>query len=374
MTERLTIKNFGPIKEMALELRVVNIFIGDQSTGKSTVAKILSLIKEMFEMVFEDESKQIHNFKDVAFEEQLKFHGLTGYLKSNTFIEFVDSCNYFKYEEKKINIKKEKRGKSKKDTRIRAFIPSYREAATLLKDSVNAIVAAGAQLPKLFYLFSQDVINAKNAKTLYDYTYILDIKYKYLGNKEMIVLKNGQEIFIEDASSAIISGIPMLLVFDDAVESMHPTPNRIYHYANQPYVIIEEPELNCFPTTQKKIMEHFISNIKFEVRNGFDYYCRLLITTHSPYILTSLNNMMYAYIVGQKDAVEVNDIINQKYWINPEDVSAYMLLTDGSAEDIFDREEGLIKAEKIDGVTNILNEQFSSLLNLQFSENEFDTH
>ena len=66
-------------------------------------------------------------------------------------------------------------------------------------------------------------------------------------------------------------------------------------------------------------------------------------------------------------------IIDKKYWINPDDVSAYMVLTDGTCEDILDREEGLIKAEKIDSVTNILNEQLSSLLNLQFSENEFDS-
>lgn len=373
MVEKLTIKNFGPIDRMTLELRVVNIFIGDQSTGKSTAAKILWLVKEICDMVFEDESKQIYNFKMVAFEEQLQFFGLTGYLKSNTFIEFVDRHNFFKYEEGKIDIKKEKGGQNKKRSKIHAFIPSYREAASLLKDSLNAIALVNAPLPKLFYLFGQEVINAKRAKDLYDYTDILEIKYKYSDNNDVVVLKNGQEIFLEEASSAIVSGIPMLLVFDNYAESMYPTRHRIFHYASQPYIVIEEPELNFFPSTQKRLMEHFISKIKFEVKNGFDYYCRLLITTHSPYILTSLNNMMYAYTVGQKDAKEVNDIIDRKYWINPKDVSAYMLLSDGTSEDIMDRGEGLIKAEKIDSVTNLLNEQFSSMLNLQFSENEFDT-
>ncbi|MEO8853860.1 MAG: AAA family ATPase [Ginsengibacter sp.] len=365
MTERLTIKNFGPIKDMSFEFRKINIFIGDQSTGKSSVAKILSLIKEMFDVVIEDESKQIHNFKEVAFEEQLKFHGLTSYLKSNTIIDFDDSCNYFKYEEKKIFITKGEKENRAKDTRVMGFIPSYREAAILLKNSINALAGLKVPITELFFFFGQHLMNAKLAKGLYDYTPILGIKYKYVNDSDIVILKNGKEIKMEDAASAISSGIPMLLVFDNIVQSMLPTSNRIYHYANQPYIIIEEPELNCFPTTQKKIMEHFISKIKFEVGSGFNYYCRLLITTHSPYILTSLNNMMYAYSVAQKDPVEVNKIIDKKYWVNPEDVSAYMLLSDGTSEDIVDREEGLIKAEKIDGVTNTLNEQFEALLNIE---------
>jgi hypothetical protein len=49
------------------------------------------------------------------------------------------------------------------------------------------------------------------------------------------------------------------------------------------------------------------------------------------------------------------------------------MLSNGECEDIFDREEGLIKAEKIDDVSRILNEQFDALLNIEYSKNEFDT-
>jgi predicted ATPase len=154
-------------------------------------------------------------------------------------------------------------------------------------------------------------------------------------------------------------------VFDNAIESMYTTSNRKYIDLNCPYIIIEEPELNCFPTTQKKMMEHFISKIKYEIPSGFDYYCRLIITTHSPYILTSLNNMMYAYKVGQSHADEVDKIIEKKYWLNPDDVSVYMMLANGECEDIFDREEGMIKAEKIDEVSRKLNSQFDLLQDIE---------
>ena len=38
----LKIKNIGPIKEVFFELKRFNFFIGRQSSGKSTIAKIIS--------------------------------------------------------------------------------------------------------------------------------------------------------------------------------------------------------------------------------------------------------------------------------------------------------------------------------------------
>ncbi len=364
MNTILTIKNFGPIEDMTLELRVVNIFIGDQGTGKSTVAKVLSVVKEMFDLVLEDESNQTFKFKEYAFKEQLEIHGLSTYLKKDSFIKFNDSENHLKYADGKILVDHGK-GESKiKNTRVGGFIPSYREASILLKDSLNAIAAVGTPLPKLFYFFGQRVINAKKAKKTYDYNEILDVSYEFSEDNDVIIMKGGEKIMIEDASSAIQSGIPLLLAFDNAVESMRPTRTRIYHQANRPYIIIEEPELNFFPATQKKIMQYLISKIKYDISGEKDYFCGLIITTHSPYILTSINNMMYAYEVGQKDPSGTNKILEKKYWMNPDDVSAYMFLKDGSCEDIFDREEKLIKAEKIDAISGFLNEQFDNLLHL----------
>lgn len=39
---RLIVRNIGPIKEVDIDLRKVNVFIGAQSSGKSTLAKIIS--------------------------------------------------------------------------------------------------------------------------------------------------------------------------------------------------------------------------------------------------------------------------------------------------------------------------------------------
>ena len=41
----LVIRNIGPIKNVELDLNKINIFMGAQSCGKSTIAKIISYCK-----------------------------------------------------------------------------------------------------------------------------------------------------------------------------------------------------------------------------------------------------------------------------------------------------------------------------------------
>lgn len=379
MSEILTIKNFGPIKDMSFEFKKINIFVGDQGTGKSTVAKLFYVIKEVLNFGDSNNPEHKTDWNMIHFHEQLENTGIKNYLKPNTYIEYKHSFKYLKFAENKILIE-ENNEKYKvndthknKNTDIAEYIPSYREAAVLLKDSLNAIAAAGASLPKLFYLFGQRLINAKKSKRVYNYTDVLNVKYRYSDDEDIIIMKDGKEIPIGESSSAVNSGIPMLLAFDYVVDSMQPKQTaanafRTYTKANRPFVIIEEPELNCFPETQNKLMKYFVSKSKYTVKEQVDFFCGLVLTTHSPYILTSLNNLMYAYLVGQKEPVETDKIINKKYWVNPDEVSAYMLLPDGTYEDIVDKGEGLIKAEKIDSVSRILNSIFEKLSNLEFAK------
>jgi len=43
--EKLIVKNFGPIKEAELELGKVTVFIGEQASGKSVLAKLVAISK-----------------------------------------------------------------------------------------------------------------------------------------------------------------------------------------------------------------------------------------------------------------------------------------------------------------------------------------
>ncbi|WP_353737979.1 AAA family ATPase [Paramuribaculum intestinale] len=46
----LHIENFGPVSEATVELRAINMFIGEQSIGKSTIAKLITIFTDHFSL------------------------------------------------------------------------------------------------------------------------------------------------------------------------------------------------------------------------------------------------------------------------------------------------------------------------------------
>lgn len=124
------------------------------------------------------------------------------------------------------------------------------------------------------------------------------------------------------------------------------------------FFVIEEPEAHLFPSAQLEL-------IKFIVLIAKATNSEVLITTHSPYILTSLNLLLYSGKVEKKDSKK--SIIPQNVRISPDTLGSYYLLNQ-TYENIFDEKEGLIKAEKIDVVSNCINEEFDKIMDLELSK------
>lgn len=409
MTERLTIKNFGPIKDVTIDLRSVNLLIGENATGKSTVAKVLAVCR-YFSYIKWDGSFMTPNINESNFSKGLAAWGLSEHIKTNSFIYY--QCHHYTLtvENKTVHLPEyDTESNSVTEILISVFSetlnPLSKEFENLLlelenlkseanneysyentfwippasffQNNVAAIMDNPFYLPaerglqSIFSLGKSSIQNLSDAlfnqlakvdgilRRFKDEVEIdpLSVYYKNIDGRGYIRKKEEVKYYsLFEAATGYQSTIPVVLTMKYYNEKRK--KNKTF--------IIEEPELNLFPKAQSELVNYL-------VYGTVNFGNTILLTTHSPYILTSLNNLMYAFEVGKKEPEETNKIIDKKYWINPNDVSAYMLLPDGTSEDIVDREEGLIKAEKIDGVTNLLNEQFSSMLNLQFSENEFDT-
>lgn len=91
---------------------------------------------------------------------------------------------------------------------------------------------------------------------------------------------------------------------------------------------------------------------------------QVIVTTHNPYILTSLNNLLYANKVGQKYEGDVKKIIDKNIWLKLEKISAYKV-ENGTLTDIADKELGILKVEEIDNASRKINEEFDKLYNLE---------
>ena len=132
-----------------------------------------------------------------------------------------------------------------------------------------------------------------------------------------------------------------------------------FSHATFSNIVIEEPELNLFPTTQVRLLYYLLSRINHTRDN-------LLITTHSPYILYALNNCMLASLAADADVETVKSIvdISQSSWIEPDKVSVWEL-ADGTIRKgtTIQDERGLIRDNYFDRIMKNVMVDFRNLLN-----------
>jgi len=179
---------------------------------------------------------------------------------------------------------------------------------------------------------------------------------------ESLHLKNGSRVLLENASSGQQESIRIL---QDIALSI----------AEQKIVfrVIEEPEAHLYPTGQQALIELFaalINTIDHTNSNNGSSTQRngVFITTHSPYILTILNNLVFAGDLQDegRNGKALSDIIPEIFRLHPSQVSAYMIKSEGRCEPINDTAEG--RSENPTGLIgeNLLEEAFGNL------QNQFD--
>ena len=385
MKEKLIIKNFGPIKSVDLDLGKITVLIGDQATGKSTVAKVLSICRYFSYIVdYNPLERGSIGRLEGAFYKGLVEWGIGSYKKKDTYIyyensdysvevttklEFVnvdldDNENHIKKElpllycelnEKSDRFKKLlgelEEIKPKFDKPLKVIDPSWMPSENFFRLNVKKVMDNPYYLSEkrgLQSIFSlgkspdySDSLHWQLA-SLYNIsdkfkseTSIkpLNIKYKNINGVAYFKGEKDEDYYkLSQGASGYQATIPIVL----AVKYYSEFEKRKRTF------IIEEPEINLFPTVQRKLMTFFVENINVN-KHSF------LIPTHSPYFLSAINDLLIAYKRGQINEVETNKIINKETWLNPDDLSVYELKK-GKASSIFDKKLGLIS-------DNILNKK-----------------
>ncbi|HLP88626.1 MAG TPA: AAA family ATPase [Nostocaceae cyanobacterium] len=235
------------------------------------------------------------------------------------------------------------------------FTKSFVERITLLKPFfINDIYSQYVQekfwssLPQVTGEFRQSDFNdVKKASDIIKK--ILKGVYRLQDNEERIYINDNKFVRLQDASSGQQESVwILLLIFKYILDQ------------TSIFVVFEEPEAHLYPETQSDIVD--LIGLLANVNNN-----QIIITTHSPYILSSLNNLLYAYQVGTKkqdsERETVEKIVNQKSWLDPRRTAAYFI-GENYYESIIDEELQLIKAEKIDSASGIINDKFNRLFDL----------
>lgn len=125
------------------------------------------------------------------------------------------------------------------------------------------------------------------------------------------------------------------------------------------FIVIEEPEAHLFPTAQKDI----ISLISLMVNSTNS---KVVITTHSPYILTSTNILLYSDKVESAHVKHEKTIIPKGFRVDFNSFVAYKVGDfESSIESLLDVESHMINTDYIDEVSSITNEELDVLIDME---------
>lgn len=400
----IIIKNVGPIKDVDINLNQINVFMGPQSSGKSTIAKIISFCSWF-------EKDAIINGKQTNFLNQLiDYHELEkNYFNDNSYIEYRSNHSHIVSKgtnDDNLNIDIfVGKGNIYSNKKI-CYIPAERNFVTIpnigryneknnnvmgfLYDWFEAKQSPVSRLYK-FYLNSLDNVN---------------FFYDKKSDTDVLMFPTGVTINLRHSSSGLMSAIPLLVVFYRFCKDLHSivkVPNAYYymqkraqlgrispedreemeallnvsepdkfprnkmeeilgfkHQYDHAEIIIEEPELNLFPNTQQELIYNLLLwQQQSHVGDTFGSDI-LTITTHSPYILFALNNCMMGGLVKDKIPHDVH-FASRQSWIDPSDVSIYEI-HDGTLKCIQD-EDGIIEDNYLNQAYKENSAEYLSLLN-----------
>ncbi|MBL7696134.1 MAG: AAA family ATPase [Ferruginibacter sp.] len=449
MESKLLVKNFGPIKDVNLTLKNVNVFIGPQATGKSALAKLFTIFKAPRKFFYTKEKvgdrRYIIDNNNSAFDEVsnvFREYNIDSFLTNETIIEFTSELHSISYKsgvlsyhaklyEKATNLRQltieylnnrdklisafEKLGEQfimfkiranqiinqgrEKDvsiqkqwaeltedkcdeifsmledledelsTKTAIYIPAERSIVNIIKKYALNLLINNVPIPKYILNFGAEIEKLNPSEINLDFIH-KNLKYRVIDGEDRIYINDEQSIKLTEAASGIQSVVPLLAFTLD----IRPTTHRSF--------VIEEPELNLFPTAQYELLKNLESQRKEYIVEWEDVGTIHTYTTHSPYILSSLNNFLYASKVEDElnnrinrkdislDTVFAHQRNNQdlvkkvvKATINPSTFTAYQI-DNGHAKSIFNHETGLIEDNYIDLATDRINDDFGELMEL----------
>jgi predicted ATPase len=445
---KLIVKNFGPLKDIEIEVREMVTFIGAQASGKSTLAKLLS--------IFEDE--KFRRDDKISFEDELKKYNISSFLKTESFIEYSNfgnnhlntalfkikysegkldkitptniinkyrdvkndnpfveknkSVENFKsmlfysidqigfndvnYKKKILNIFASKEQKTKffkiffsksinetfninhideiisilglqlkfesylklYESLVIEFpdyflydsiyIPTERSFLHIIAENALGLINNNVQIPKHLLNSGQDYEKAiQTIKELPLSIVDKKIKYKREGKSSYIYHNETEKVDLLESASGLQSIVPILLLVEYS-KSLKDKYNFNF--------VVEEPELNLYPKAQHELIKYLVKNCLFDRKN-------LILTTHSPFVLASINNLLLAFDKGKTKPKEVNKIIKKESWLDPKNFIAYEL-KNGKAKKIMNDKLGQINENMIDMVSDSFSDEFDKLLDL----------
>lgn len=417
---RLTVKNFSCIDEAALDINSLTLVIGPQASGKSVLSKLtyffLSLIQDQYSFVFDQKAPD--EFKTFVQDKFTEWFPPSAWGVDIFCIE-LQAADY------KIRLTRSRQSKKPSDKvrvllspfaqehydvlleRIKKAIrlapqdedgPTYEATLQLIETSEKVLskalgqdffpyqlfIPAGrsfftsmgkaavafehgldpvtARFGRLFAA-NRDRLSSPHMRTVTKQLGEMDLIKGLFGghirferNKEYIQTQDGRKVPFSALSSGQQELLPLLLVLN----WLKPLPER---FKRRRLIYIEEPEAHLFPEAQSMLVQALASLVVASKGT-----MSMILTTHSPYVLAKINNLIKAGSLSRKAdrfaREQIDQVIPERGWLRPDRVSAFAI-QNRRLESIIDPPSKLINADYLDDVSGSISREFSALLALE---------
>ncbi|WP_416864336.1 MAG: AAA family ATPase [Imperialibacter sp.] len=360
------VENFGPIKKGYqenggwLDVKKVTVFIGNQGSGKSTIAKVISTLTWLEKALHRGDVDGDH-LSHNKFYELFRYQRIQNYFRDDTIIEYRGEAVDIYYSAANdwpiIEYKETQHFSVPKIM----YIPAERNFLSVVKNAYGV-----KNLPDTLYTFAEELKKGQQSlnRELLPLP-IGNIKFKYENETDASYLVGeGFNLNLLESSSGYQSLVPLYLVTKFLSDELNITEDRarerltveqsirrneemaevmqnkalsasektkkvdeiLAKYINTCLInIVEEPEQNLFPSSQHQVLNSLLDFNNTKPGN------RLIITTHSPYLINYLTLAVKAGLLDERvqnnlDKDKIYDIVPKKSTIrDPNDLAIYEL-------------------------------------------------
>ncbi len=357
MKEYITIKNVGPLRHVEnLEIKQFTFLIGESASGKSTLMKLVAMMRYLYKMVnirfYLRHSKVTKSPFRIRLASMMERQGMGKMFTKESLlvyrVEMADGVSY----EIRIEGGKPKFPSSMSQEHLGFYKNSFiSENRNLIPTwAQKAWKNKGATLGYYFHETNDDFGNASEGNKAVNLEYVgMQMLISHPKGKptryQIVPLNKSHEaIELTEASSGIQTSAPLALIVDSFAKdfSFKDAFNRsvmsyLYEMENlskfkavsEPSALrkvvnihIEEPELSLFPDAQCKLMEKLVYT---SLHAEADRSVNMMVATHSPYILNYLNILL-------------NQTKGDRARLTPENMAAYRIY-DGQAQNLVAKDD-----------------------------------
>lgn len=398
LTEKLTVRDFGPIINVAIEFKRITLLIGPSASGKSTLLKIVAMMRHILKVqLVRSVLREFHikgkNLPRLRSENYIHNAGFETFFRSNTLIQYdIYADDHHLHIEMDASRRIRVTGDVPNGLVYKiAFLTDMRSALAMWTEGGARGVARG--LKSLDYYFAETyelwttALEAIPAEGLpLRHFPGMRVSSKRNAFHQQIVSVHSEGLSTHDfrlvrAASGLKTSIPFVVMMEYLSRGKMSTPERfrkdvleqafdscleviqvegaigrLGNYGRGRTLVsvqIEEPEISLDPSSQVDLLRAMVCSA---LDCMDDRIVTLAFATHSPYVLTALNDL----ILAEKCQRLKNGIIAPRHSVV--DHIAAWEIKDGGMKNLVDRDTGFVSADEMDGVSEVLGNRMCEVL------------